>query len=233
MDKKKKNTLIYSIVGVVVVVLVVTFGALAISGVLRDFNAQQYVEIVLDYTIKGEAKPAVTIMEGTTEEGLSQQYDDEIISFVENSILTGETVDDELKNKYVVLCKDIFAEMKYEVHEAEKISGKEYHVKVTYQPIKVFETFQESCTAEYQRIMEKVENGEYRGTEEEILAQMKQEYLTNSYTLLEEACKNMEYGKKATMTIKVVKGENDLFGISNEQRNEFFKKIMGLDAIQD
>ena len=59
--------------------------------------------------------------------------------------------------------------------------AKEYHVKVTYQPVDVFSRFIDAASKEHERLWTKVDKSEYTGTDEEIMQQMQQEYISNAY----------------------------------------------------
>lgn len=232
MEKKEKNV-VRGVVISVAVVLFIVFGTLACLGVFRGFNAQGYVSAILDQTFKGDVELATDIMEGATEETLYAQYEAGVESFVKKTILQGAEVDAELEEKYIDLCKEIFAKMKYSVQEAEKVSDHEFSVPVTYQPSNVLQVFVASAADEIDRIKAKNDKIEYRGTLEEIEAKMNEEYLTNCCTLLEEACDNMEYGKEQSTVFKIVKGEDGLYKLEESAITQFLVKILGLDAKQD
>ena len=232
MEGKKKNIIIGAIVSVIVVLFIV-FGTLACLGIFRGFNAQGYVSAILNQTLKGNVEMAVELMDGTTEEGLLIQYETGIKSFVRNSILNGVEVDEELEQKYVDLCKKIFAEMEYSVQKAEEINDNEFHVPVKYKPSNVLQLFITSATTEAQRIEQKKEKGEYRGAYEEIEAQMQEELLNNWYIMLEEAYENMECGEEQTVVMKVLKSEDGLYELEESAISNFLVKILSLDVKQD
>lgn len=232
MEGKKKKIIIGIGIGIAAVLFVV-FGTLACLGIFREFDAQRYVGAMLDQTLKGEVETVVEMTSGTTEEALYEQYENGIRSFAKNSLLGGAELDSELEEKYVALCQKIFADMKYSVQEAEKTSEDEFEVPVTYQPSNVLQIFIVSATEETTRMNEKVQKGEYRGTIEEIDAQMRADYLNNCYSLLEEAYNNMEFGEEQTIVLKVVKDENGLYELESSAITEFLTKILSLDEKQD
>ena len=161
------------------------------------------------------------------------QYEEGVLSFVQNNITSGVEVDEELEQKYVELGKDIFMIMQYNVKEAEKISGKEYNVPVEYQTMNVFPTFIEEVQKEAEKIKEKVNKGEYQGTLEEINTQMQEEFLQNSYICLRHAYREVRYEFKETMIFKVTRNDDGLYVIDEKQIHDFTSKILGLDEIQD
>ncbi|MBQ8803505.1 MAG: hypothetical protein IJZ53_07735 [Tyzzerella sp.] len=225
--KSKKNIII------VVAAMVVVLGSIALMGIFRDFNAQRYVSVILNQTLLGEVTEESSIIEDASEEELMAQYESGVASFVKNIIPSGAELSEEQEAKYIEACKKVFKAMKFSVHEEEKISSKEYDVAVTYQPSDVILKYMELINGELVRMNEKVQKGEYQGTEEEINAQMQNEFLENAAVLLTEACDTMEYGEEQTMVFKVVEGENELYQISDEEMQQFLVKIMRLDEIQD
>lgn len=229
MDIKKKKL----IAGIAVVLVIAVFGALACLGLFREFDAKGYVSATLSQTLKGDVEAAVEMTEGATKEKLLAQYEESVASFVKNSIISGVEVEPELEGKYVALCKKIFASMKYDVQEAEKVSNEEYRVEVKYQTTDIFQRFVTLVNEESARLKGLVEKGEYKGTVDEINAKMQADFMNNSYALLEQAFEAMEYGEEETVVLNVKKGENDLYSLSEEEITQFITKILNLDGNQD
>ncbi len=229
MDTKKRNMMIgIGAAGAVIIVI----GLLAVFGVFRGFNPQGYVKAVLDQSLKGEVRVASQLMEGTTEDKLYEQYEAGIASFVKNSITGGAEIDEELQGKYIELCKKVFGAMKYEVKDAKDSKDGGYEVTVSYKPINVFTNFITKIGEENGRLTEKVENGEYRGTLEEINSQMQKDFLTNAYALFEECYKGIEYGEEETYIFTIVKDAEGMYDLEEAQISEFITKILNLDEIQ-
>ena len=219
-------------VAAVICVIVVLVGIVC-AGLLKDFDAAGYVSAILDQRFQGEVASAAEIIEDTDESELMRQYEEGIESFVADHITNGVDVDEELERKFVNLCKEIFRTMKYSVGEAEKISRKEYDVKVEFQPVDIFQQFITAIAVESQQLKDKAENGEYKGTKDEINQQMQTEFLNNSYELLKESYQNMQYGEAETMVFKVESDETNAFSLKEEDISSFITKILGLDEIQD
>lgn len=233
MEGKKKNIIIGVIVSLVVVLFII-FGTLACLGIFREFDAQRYVTAILDQTLKGDVEDAVEITEGTTEEELYAQYEAGIKSFVKSLFPSDAELTPELEERYTEICKTIFSAFKYEVQEAEKVSGEEYQIPVKYQPTDIFQKFEVAVVEESKRLNEMADKGEkYRGNWDEIKAQIKEDILNNSCALLEEAYNNMQFGEEQTMVFKVVKGEDGLFELETSAITEFLTKILSLDEKQD
>lgn len=216
----------------VAAVIVILLGIVCV-GLFQDFDAQGYVLAILEQRFQGEVTQAKKIIKEAEEEELVAQYESGIEKFVEDHITGGIDTDAELEAKFGELCKKIFASMKYEVHEAEKISRKEYRVNVEIEPSDIFIKFVEGIQAESARLSEKVEKGEYRGTKEEIHAQMQKEFLENSYKLLEESYENRQYGEPEIIEFQVVSDENNIFSVRENEISLLITKILRLDEIQD
>lgn len=229
MDTKKRNMIIGAGAAAAVILIV---GILAACGVFRGFNPETYVKAVLDQSLKGEVKAASQLMAGTTSDKLYEQYEAGIESFVKNSIANGVELDEELQDKYVKLCKKVFGAMKYEVKEAKEGKQGGYEVTVSYQPSNVFTNFITKIGEENQRLAEKVDNGEYRGTLEEINSQMQKDFMNQAYTLLEECHDAMEYGEKETYVFTIVKDAEGMYDLKEAQISEFITKILNLDENQ-
>jgi len=229
MDTKKRNMIIGAGAAAVVIIVI---GLLAAFGVFRGFNPEGYVKAVLDQSLKGEVRVASQLMEGTTEDQLLKQYEAGITSFVKNSITSGVELEDELQGKYVELCKKVFGAMKYEVKEAKDTKEGGFEVTVSYKPANVFANFITKIGEENVRLTEKVENGEYRGTLEEINSQMQKDFMTNAYTLFEESYGAIEYGEEEAFVFTIVKDAEGMYDLDEAQISEFITKILNLDEIQ-
>lgn len=233
--EKEKKTLSKKTIGIIIgaVAAVIALGMVVVFGMNRDFEADKYVNVILDYTFKGESKGAGEMFDEASLSQMRKQYEDNITAFVEKNITGGIAVDAEIKEKYTALCKDIFKAMKYKVKKVEKVSGDEYKVTVEYQAANIFGTYMETATQEAGKLLEKVQRGEYQGTQDEINAQMQQETIANDYTLLDAAYQNVQYGDKETVVFTVKRGENQAFALDSASLSEFLAKIMALDANQD
>ena len=228
MSKKTRNILI----GIIASIVTIGVGTYIIFSSGQGFDAKGYVSAILDKTLKGETKAAAQILKGTTEESLYAQYDAEITSFVKQ-IIKGVEMDAETEDKYVELCKKIFASMKYEVQDVKETEDEGYEVIVRYQPSDVFSKFVVAAEEEKTRLEQKVDDCEYRGTIEEISVQMQADLVVNAYSLLEQCYKDMQYGEEKTMIFSIVKDKDGKYSMNAEQISEFVGKIIALDEIQD
>ncbi len=215
-------------------VIVLITGLVAVSVfILQGFDSKLYVKTVLEQTFYGKVEDATEIIEGSTEEELIAHYEDGVAAFVKSNVLSGVEVDEETEKKFVELGEKIFGAMKFDVETEEKISREEYKVTVSYETSDIFLKYVDLIAIEQQRISDKVQKGEYKGTAEEINKQMQDEFLENAYLLLEEAYNTMEYSEKESTVFRVFVGGNDMFQMDDAEIKEFIVKIMRLDEIQD
>ncbi|MEE1314212.1 MAG: hypothetical protein UHS49_00390 [Faecalimonas sp.] len=232
-EEKKKNKKLLVIAIVVAAVVLLTIAALFTARLTSDFDAQAYTRASLDHTFRGETKELLSIVEGVTEEELKTQYEEGVATFVEKNITSGIAMDAALQDKFYALGKQIFASMKYEVKEAERVNAKEYRVPVEYQAVDVFDDFPEVVSQEYTKVMGKADKGEYQGSRDEIKAYMEMEFLNNCYTALEGMVQQMSYAEPETMVFTVKKGEDGIFALDGTEIYEFIQKIINLGEIQD
>ena len=229
LDAKKKNIVIGVTAGAVALIVIV----IACFGILRGFNAQSYVNVVLSQNLKGDVKGAVKMTKGLTEQQAKAQYEMTVESFVKNIVASGLELSEEQTKQCVDISKKIFKDMKYEVKEAKKINDDEYEVPVKYQATDVIAKLQALATDEKARVEAKVQKGEFRGSGEELEAQMQAEFAGNLPTMLQSAYDTMEFGEETTVVLKVTKNENGLYVLDGTQTSGFIAKIMGLSVNQD
>lgn len=221
----KRKMLAAGIIGTVIL-------SISGCGFWGDFDAQKYVKAYLDRSFKGEVKEEAKIVD-TSEKELKNLYEEDMKAFVTNSIAGAEEIDDRLFEEYEDLCKEIFASAKYKVKEAEKVSGTEYKVEVEYESMDVFPKFISGLQEESDKLLEKVENGEYKGTEDEINDQLEKEFIANSLQILKASFENRTYAKPESVTLKITSNEDNLFSIDETESFDLVQKILQFGEIQD
>ena len=73
------------------------------------FDAKKYVQAVLDENFKGDVSAAAIMIKDQTAEELQEHYETGIENFLDKNVLSGVKVDDATREKYKLLCKDIFS----------------------------------------------------------------------------------------------------------------------------
>lgn len=214
----------------ILAVMVLLMGMMSACG--KKFDAQGFVEAKLDQMFQGDVTKALAFTEEETKEDLEREYESEIVSFVDNNIISGMQVSEGMRSDFIEVCRQIFLVMRYEVTAAEETGRQQYEVTVEFEPADVFPRFVEGVQQDSEEIMQKAKNGEYKGTEEEINEQMQTEFIRHSYELLRTYCEEISYGDEKTLKMTVEKNEKKEFAIANEDIDELIVKILRLDEIQ-
>lgn len=170
--------------------------------------------------------------EGSRKSELEDRYEEYIDGF-SRSLTDGLNLTEPAQVQCILLCEEIFRSARYHVEESEKISGKEYRVTVEFSPSDVFVKWREYMEENAVDINERLENGEYQGTEEEIREQVLLDIGTESLELLDTAMMDAAYGEKEKTVLVIKKGENGEFSIDEGEIADFTAKIMRLDEIQE
>lgn len=210
---------------VAIVVSVMTFGC---EG---GYDASGYTVAVLDLQFQGDTKTARTFVEGVTQSSLMEIYQEFIDDFVAGYITDGMEISDSETVQFSELTSAIFASMRYEVGEAEKTGKREYEVPVVIWPSDTFIRYRQLLTEDSVKISEKVKNGLYPGSEEEIQNQVMAEIVSNAYELLMTAYENSEYGGKKTVILKVKAEKDGAYYIDEDDMDNLIVKILRLDEI--
>nr|WP_317379719.1 hypothetical protein [uncultured Faecalimonas sp.] len=206
--------------------------SLAGCGILKGFDAEAYTEAVLKQRLSGDTKALAELTEDVSEKELAAQYEEEIRTFVEGYITKDVEMGGELTEKYTKLCSEIFKNLKYEIKKAAKKDRNTYEVHVEIYPTDTFLIFSEKLKHPADEMIQKAENGEYKGTEEEIRAQMQSEFLEYSYTLLEESVRESAPGEKETIQLKITNHEKRGFAVEEESFTKLLTAILRLDEVQ-
>lgn len=199
----------------------------------KNFDAQGYVQATLDLIFQGEVSEALKFNENASKADLEAQHDAEIENFVDNNIISGMDVNELMREEFIDACGQIFSVMQYEVQDAEKIDRRNYEVTVEIAPVDIFPRFVEGVKADSEEIMQKAKNGEYKGTKEEINAQMQTEFIRHSHELLTTYAGEVAFGEKIKVKLHVKADKKKDFHIVNEDLDQLIIKILRLDEIQD
>lgn len=212
-------------------ILIICMASLTVTGCGGRFDASGYTEAILDLQFQGDTKNARTLVAGATQENLREMYQEFIENFVAGYITDGMDISDEASEEFGELAATIFASMRYEVGEAKKTGKKEYEVPVVIQPVDTFLRYKDLLTEDALRISEKVKNGKYTGTEEEVQTQVMAEIAGHAYELLDKAYKDSEYGDKQTVILVVKSDTSDIYSIDEDDMDNLITKILRLDEI--
>lgn len=196
----------------------------------RDFDAKGYAQAYLDAMFQGETDALMSFEEGSRKSKLEDRYEEYIEGFA-GSLTEGLSLTEAAQAKCILLCEEIFRSARYHVEGAEKISGKEYRVTVEFSPSDVFVKWMEYMEENAADINERLENGEYQGTEDEIREQVLLDIGAESLELLDTAMMDASYGEEEKVVLTIKKGENGDFFVDEGEIADFTAKIMRLDEI--
>lgn len=196
----------------------------------KEVDAAGYVQADLDLIFQGETQEAKKFIDASAS-NLDKVYDNGISTFVENYLTGGVDTQGQFASTYEYLIKQIFATMKYQVGEAKKTGRDTYEVPVEYQPVNVFTQFIPELQEEARRIEQDAADGKYTGTDEEIQKSMIVDYMSHSYTLLESAYLDMEYGAQEEFVFTVTAKNADSLSMDEEEINSFIEHILELDKL--
>ena len=213
---------------IIMISMMMVFG-LAACG---KFDAKGYTQALLDQMFQGTTKELASFDKDADETELEKQYK-EYIKVFSSGLTEGLNISEEMAEKYNRICKEIFRTQKYSVVGEEKIDQDEYQVTVEIQPSDVFVKWKESLNTGVENMQQKVERGEYQGTEEEILAQLEEDIIVESYEQLEQSYKSAQYGEKENIVLTIKKGESEKFQAEDEEISQLITKILRLDEILD
>lgn len=192
--------------------------------------------LILMSLLCGCAMPKEKVSEYTDsllKERLSGRESQVVDSFVAEYITKDVEMDDAMKERYTDLCREILRGLKYEAGEPRRTGTGKYEIPVTVQPSDVFVNFADALKQPADELVQKAENGEYRGSEEEIRAQMHTEFLEYSYHLLEKSASDAKTGPKKDVLLHVQKDKNGGFRVEESDFSSLFVQILRLDEIQD
>ena len=213
--------------------LVACFAAvLLISGCGKDFDAAGYTQAMLDLNFQGELEGALKYEEDATEESLMRLYQEAIDQFVAMNITSDIEMNEIKTTEFSELISKIFATMRYDVGEARKTDKEEYEVPVKIEPSDVMIRYQQLLTEDSLKVAQKVKEGGYEGTEEEIQQQVLNDIINHAYELLDVAYTDMQYGEPESVILHIRVDEGEKYSIDEEDMDHLIQKILRLDEIQ-
>lgn len=196
----------------------------------RDFDAKGYAQAYLDAMFQGETDALMSFEEGSRKSELEDQYEEYIDGF-SRSLTEGLNLTEPAQVQCILLCEEIFRSARYHAETSEKVSGNEYRVTVEFSPSDVFVKWMEYMEENAADMNERLENGEYQGTEDEIREQVLLDIGAESLELLDTAMMDASYGEEEKMVLTIKKGENGDFSVDEGEIADFTAKIMRLDEI--
>lgn len=197
----------------------------------KEEDAQKLVQAQLDLRLQGDGEAAAKLDKEKSRSELLLEYE-MWIQAIDEVYLTGDMeVDDDLQKLFLELTKEIMQVMRYNVQEVTK-SGEDFEVKVEVAPVDLFECYIPKIEAASKDLTDRVEKGEYEGTDQEIEEQIEGEYLYLSYELLREAFQEMKYEDAVTVTLRVERTEEKEYEVNEDDISKMIMEMLHLDESQ-
>lgn len=212
MQEKKKW-----IIGIILAVLVIGTAAVCYY-LVNQFDAQSYVQAVLDASYKKKTKEYVEIT-GVSQKEAKQLFEEKLNLSMEN--FEASTMSEEMTEKYRELFKSLAENVNYTVGDAEKEKKGCYNVTVSVKPLTLFQdtydTFHEKAKEYAVTVSNSVMQGEDMPSDEEMKNQVYEIY----YEVLSESMEaGLNYGEERTLQLKVEKNNKGQYEINQKNLQE-------------
>lgn len=186
------------------------------------FDAAGYVKSYADSNYKGEFDKYAELCQVDASE--AQKIYDENVEKIVTSFASGLELDDEMKEKYTGLVKELIGKVKYTVDDDVEYKDGEFTVKVKTQRLnfvvdmdkayKVAEKIGEEAADEYLKTHKKINQSEYTEfLEEKVVVAL--------YDYFADLVKNVDYDEEQAIEITVAKNSDGLYVMSETERKEF------------
>lgn len=201
------------------------------TGCRGGFDAAGYTQALLHLTFQGDTKEAQRMIDGATYETLMHSYQESVDAFTVNVITSQFDISETKQTQFAELVAKIFSVMRYEVTGAEKTDKKEYEVSVAIWPADIFVKFHELLVADSLEMAKEIQEGKYKGTDEEIDSQIMADIVNHTYELLDSAYMQADYGEQKTVILKVKADKKNEYYIDEDDMNNLMEKILRLDEM--
>lgn len=218
MQEKKKW-----MIGIILAVLVI--GTAAVCYYLVNwFDAQAYVQAVLDASYKQKTKDYMEIT-GVSQKEAKQLFEEKLDLSMAN--FEASAMSEEMTEKYRGLLKNLAENVNYTVQEAEKEETGCYNVTVTVKPLTLFqdtyETFHEKAKEYAVTVSNNVMQGEDMPSDEEMKNQVYEIYYE---VLMESMEAGLNYGEERTLQLKIEKNDKGQYEINQKNLQELDRLLI-------
>ncbi len=199
--------------GILLLLLLALITAI-LAGCTKDFDASGYTKAVLDVSYKNEIEDYIELTKSSKEEAetiFSKNMDATMSDF------EALNLSDELEKSYRTLFEDLAKNVKYSVGEAVKDEDDNFTVKVSIEPITLFDDTYDEFQAKAQEYAENMTNDVMNGKAMPSDEEMQNEIYKIYYDILRSSMDaGIQYGEAQTVTVHVKQNENDVYGIPDE-----------------
>ena len=194
----------------------------SVTACQQKFDAAGYVESYADANYKGEFDKYAELCKVDASEA-EKVYDENVESIV-TSLAAGMELDDEMKEKYTSLVKELLGKVKYTVEDDVEYKDGEYTVKVkaeclnfvmdTEKAYQLGQDIGKEAAEEYLKEHKKIDQSEYTEFLEKKVVDALYEYYG-------DLVKNATYDAEETIEITVAKNSDGLYAMSETEASEF------------
>lgn len=208
----------------------ICLGVCILLGGCSRFDASVYTQAVLDTSYKNQTERYIE-MTGTTEQDAEMIFRNNLDATME--AFKSEKLSEELEEQYRDLFENVIRQVKYRVGEAQKEKDGSYKIKVSVEPVTLFddtyETFQMKAEEYARGVTDSVMNGAMMPTDEEIQEQVYKLY----YEILKaELEAGMKYGKRETVELHIEKTEKGNYMIRKEDLKNLDGKLISRKMLE-
>lgn len=168
-----------------------------LGGCGSKFDAQAYLNALLDASYKNDSTAFVNMKIGTAEEA-AELYEQGIDSEM-NAFLAQFEVSEELEAEFRQLFKDMLGKVKYTVEGAEKQEDGSYVVTVSYEQMLIFEKIKVDFDTAIVDLSTELMESEEALSEEETMERM----IVALKDCMQSNLENVEYAEPATEKVRI------------------------------
>ncbi|MCH5265087.1 MAG: hypothetical protein J1F02_04255 [Lachnospiraceae bacterium] len=191
---------------------------------LFSFDASGYTKACLDATLHGDFTEYAEFVDVSVED--AQKDFDETLEMDISRIFNGITLNDDLKQKYKELLKEIYAQCKYEVGEASTNEDGSYSVPVTTQKLIVFKGVAEATDKQLKKFKK-------NSKKSPSMDELTEKYLQLTYDELTKNLKSVTYEdpQVITITVQAATGNSRVYQIAREDYTKLYTALMDMNAM--
>lgn len=227
---KSRKALAFIAIALVLALSLSGCGILSLLGADPADTMKVLVQGNLDEIYLGKYNSDFLELTDTTEEEAEQNYLDGLAveADVYAQMCSIDYLTDELKAEIIDLYKEIYSHSKYEIGEVQKIDDDTYGVQLTVYPIDIMQQFLDAsgAAADEFNAQYSEEEQELIYTDEDAYAAYDEAWARMTIELCRSLIPNIGYMEPVTMLVQVVRGDDDLWAINENDFNEIDLNII-------
>lgn len=208
-----------------IVLAVMMLALTACRGMTAD-DAVDYVQAVLDASYKEDFDEYTKQTDSTRQEA-QQLFDDNLDNIMDIGGFTDAGLSQELYDSYRQLFKDMLAEAKYTVADAEEEKDNGFTVEVSAEPFTAFDGLLDEVMGAVQSEMENITDTSGLPSDDQINAMVFQKM----YDLLAQRVAEPAYGQAQTVELHVKMNDDNVYYIDEDDLTELDKVLFPADNL--